>query len=244
VPVEAIDHRLGNAPGEHVLNSGYVHGGRATRGSDVGDCSTEPAAAAAQACRESVKDGRAEPASRAGATLGAPTQPSRPRTRWQIACIYDIIASGAAGDICFRQIPRAHVRSIVRSADPAASTPLPGGGAGTRIGYNHTTLHGVGMSASLIKVPQGGQKIIPGQAIPDNPIIPFIEGDGIGIDITPVMIKVVDAAVAKAYGGARRSTGWKSTPARNRPRCTVPTSGCRPRRSTRSRNTRCRSRGR
>ena len=60
------------------------------------------------------------------------------------------------------------------------------------------------MSASLIKVPQGGQKIVPGQAIPDNPIIPFIEGDGIGIDITPVMIKVVDAAVAKAYAGARK----------------------------------------
>ena len=57
------------------------------------------------------------------------------------------------------------------------------------------------MSESLIKVPQGGQKIVPGQAIPDNPIIPFIEGDGIGVDITPVMIKVVDAAVAKAYGG-------------------------------------------
>ncbi|WP_291923334.1 isocitrate/isopropylmalate family dehydrogenase, partial [Accumulibacter sp.] len=60
------------------------------------------------------------------------------------------------------------------------------------------------MSASLIKVPEGGQKIIPGQAIPDNPIIPFIEGDGIGVDITPVMIKVVDAAVAKAYGGKKK----------------------------------------
>ena len=43
------------------------------------------------------------------------------------------------------------------------------------------------MSESLIKVPQGGQKIVPGQAMPDNPIIPFIEGDGIGVDITPVM---------------------------------------------------------
>jgi isocitrate dehydrogenase len=41
-------------------------------------------------------------------------------------------------------------------------------------------------------------------AVPDNPIIPYIEGDGIGIDITPVMIQVVDAAVAKAYGGRRR----------------------------------------
>ncbi len=58
--------------------------------------------------------------------------------------------------------------------------------------------------ASHIKVPQGGAKIVPGQAIPDNPIIPFIEGDGIGIDITPVMIKVIDAAVEKAYGGQRK----------------------------------------
>ncbi len=40
--------------------------------------------------------------------------------------------------------------------------------------------------------------------VPDNPIIPYIEGDGIGIDITPVMIQVVDAAVAKAYDGRRR----------------------------------------
>ena len=57
---------------------------------------------------------------------------------------------------------------------------------------------------SHIKVPQGGQKIVPEQAIPNNPIIPFIEGDGIGIDITPVMIKVIDAAVTKAYDGARK----------------------------------------
>ncbi|MCH2222465.1 MAG: NADP-dependent isocitrate dehydrogenase, partial [Dechloromonas sp.] len=47
-------------------------------------------------------------------------------------------------------------------------------------------------------------KIVPGQPIPDNPIIPFIEGDGIGIDITPVMIKVIDAAVDKAYGGKKK----------------------------------------
>ena len=61
------------------------------------------------------------------------------------------------------------------------------------------------MSAqSLIKIPAGGQKIVPGQTTPNNPIIPFIEGDGIGVDITPVMIKVVDAAVAKAYGGAKK----------------------------------------
>mgnify|MGYP000849681514 FL=1 len=60
------------------------------------------------------------------------------------------------------------------------------------------------MSTSLIKVPQGGKKIVSGQPMPDNPIIPFIEGDGIGIDITPVMKKVVDAAVAKAYGGKKQ----------------------------------------
>jgi isocitrate dehydrogenase len=60
------------------------------------------------------------------------------------------------------------------------------------------------MSASKFTVPEGGRKIVPGQPTPDNPIIPFIEGDGIGADITPVMIKVVDAAVQKAYGGKRK----------------------------------------
>ncbi len=60
------------------------------------------------------------------------------------------------------------------------------------------------MSKSHIKVPAGGQTIVPGQPVPDNPIIPFIEGDGIGIDITPVMVKVIDAAVSKAYGGSRK----------------------------------------
>ncbi len=53
-------------------------------------------------------------------------------------------------------------------------------------------------------MPTEGQKIVPGQAIPNNPIIPFIEGDGIGVDITPVMIKVIDAAVAKAYQGEKK----------------------------------------
>ncbi|MDA1107690.1 MAG: NADP-dependent isocitrate dehydrogenase [Proteobacteria bacterium] len=42
---------------------------------------------------------------------------------------------------------------------------------------------------------------------PDQPIIPFIEGDGIGVDITPVMRRVVDAAVTKAYAG-RRAIAW------------------------------------
>ncbi|WP_415884881.1 NADP-dependent isocitrate dehydrogenase [Neptuniibacter sp. QD37_6] len=43
--------------------------------------------------------------------------------------------------------------------------------------------------------------------VPDNPIIPYIEGDGIGVDVTPPMINVVDAAVNKAYGGDR-SISW------------------------------------
>jgi isocitrate dehydrogenase len=59
-----------------------------------------------------------------------------------------------------------------------------------------------------IKVPSEGAKITVNAdfslSVPDQPIIPYIEGDGTGIDITPVMIKVVDAAVAKAYGGKRR----------------------------------------
>ena len=59
-----------------------------------------------------------------------------------------------------------------------------------------------------IKVPAAGQKITVNADfslnVPDEPIIPYIEGDGTGLDITPVMLKVVDAAVAKAYGGKRR----------------------------------------
>ena len=59
-----------------------------------------------------------------------------------------------------------------------------------------------------IQIPAQGQKItVNADAslnVPDQPIIPFIEGDGTGADITPVMIKVVDAAVAKAYGGQRK----------------------------------------
>jgi len=59
-----------------------------------------------------------------------------------------------------------------------------------------------------IKVPSVGEKITVNSDyslnVPDQPIIPFIEGDGTGFDITPVMIDVVDAAVAKAYGGKRK----------------------------------------
>jgi isocitrate dehydrogenase len=61
---------------------------------------------------------------------------------------------------------------------------------------------------SKITLPQTGEKITVNADntlnVPNQPIIPFIEGDGIGVDITPPMIKVVDAAVNKAYSGARK----------------------------------------
>jgi isocitrate dehydrogenase len=67
------------------------------------------------------------------------------------------------------------------------------------------------MAYDKIKVPADGVKITANADnslnVPDRPIIPYIEGDGTGVDITPVMIKVVDAAVKKAYAG-RRSIAW------------------------------------
>lgn len=64
------------------------------------------------------------------------------------------------------------------------------------------------MAYQHIQIPSTGSKITVADdfslTVPDNPIIPYIEGDGIGVDITPVMIKVTDAAVEKAYGGAKK----------------------------------------
>jgi len=64
------------------------------------------------------------------------------------------------------------------------------------------------MSYQHIEIPATGEAITANDDfslnVPSNPVIPFIEGDGIGVDITPVMIKVVDAAVARAYGGDRQ----------------------------------------
>ena len=63
------------------------------------------------------------------------------------------------------------------------------------------------MAYQHIKLPVAGTKVTVNDnfslTVPNDPIIPYIEGDGIGVDITPVMLKVVDAAVAKAYGGQR-----------------------------------------
>ncbi len=67
------------------------------------------------------------------------------------------------------------------------------------------------MAFKHIKIPSGGAKITVNQDfslnVPDRPVIPFMEGDGTGVDITPVMVKVVDAAVKKAYGG-RKQIVW------------------------------------
>nr|MCU0934839.1 NADP-dependent isocitrate dehydrogenase [Gammaproteobacteria bacterium] len=64
------------------------------------------------------------------------------------------------------------------------------------------------MAYQHIRVPTGGERITVNPdfslSVPDHPVIPYIEGDGTGVDITPVMLRVVDAAVERAYGGKRR----------------------------------------
>jgi isocitrate dehydrogenase len=63
------------------------------------------------------------------------------------------------------------------------------------------------MKFNKVKEPTSGEKIsyIDGVLnVPDNPIIPYIEGDGIGVDITPAMLNVVDNAVKLAYEGKRK----------------------------------------
>ncbi|KAG0190657.1 hypothetical protein DFQ28_001772 [Apophysomyces sp. BC1034] len=73
--------------------------------------------------------------------------------------------------------------------------------------YSPSILLELNMPYQHIKVP-AGEKITVNQDfslnVPDQPIIPYIEGDGIGFDITPVMIKVVDAALKKAYGDKKK----------------------------------------
>jgi len=63
------------------------------------------------------------------------------------------------------------------------------------------------MAKQAAAKPTGGQPITKGPEglrVPDRPIVPYIRGDGTGVDITPVMIRVVDAAVGKAYGGKKK----------------------------------------
>ena len=64
------------------------------------------------------------------------------------------------------------------------------------------------MNYQHIKIPETGEKITTNKDfslnVPDQPLIPYIEGDGIGVDISPVMKKVIDAAVEKAYNGKKQ----------------------------------------
>jgi isocitrate dehydrogenase len=96
-----------------------------------------------------------------------------------------IIARGIARACCIASLSIQSVASI--QARPYLESTMP---------YQH------------IQVPADGDKITVNADfslnVSDQPIIPYIEGDGTGVDITPVMIKVVDAAVEKAYGGKRK----------------------------------------
>src|SRR3989338_3660643 len=73
---------------------------------------------------------------------------------------------------------------------------------------NSTTGDDANMTYQHSQIPSGGKKITVNSdlslRVPEYPIIPFIEGDGIGVDITPVMRKVVDAAIEEAYAGKRK----------------------------------------
>ena len=75
-------------------------------------------------------------------------------------------------------------------------------------------IKGYKLSYKNIKIPELGKKITLKDGVltvPNNPIIPFIEGDGIGSDITPAMIDVVDNAVETAYKGDKKNDGSKSS---------------------------------
>src|SRR5512133_1615483 len=66
------------------------------------------------------------------------------------------------------------------------------------------------MSYTNVQVPENGQKIAMQDGklqVPDQPVLPFIEGDGIGVDIWPASQRMLDAAVEKAYSG-RRKFAW------------------------------------
>ncbi len=86
------------------------------------------------------------------------------------------------------------------------------------------------MSYQHIKVPAEGQKITVNADysinVPDQPIVPYIEGDGTGVDISPVMIKVVDAAVKKPTKASAKYIGWKFTLVKNPPTFMALMSGC------------------
>jgi len=69
-----------------------------------------------------------------------------------------------------------------------------------------------GLELKLYPAPERGERIGFEKgtlAVPDEPVIPFIEGDGVGVDVTPAMRQVLDTAVERAYGGKRRLAWWE-----------------------------------
>jgi isocitrate dehydrogenase len=69
-----------------------------------------------------------------------------------------------------------------------------------------------GLELKLYTAPERGERIgfeNGALAVPDEPVIPFIEGDGVGVDVTPAMRQVLDTAVERAYGGKRRLAWWE-----------------------------------
>ena len=102
---------------------------------------------------------------------------------------------------CTRHAARAGRGGAGRRYPCASIRDLPRGSA--------AALHGVGNSMATVQIspPAGGERITVRDGklqVPDRPIVPFIEGDGTGPDIWRASVRVLDAAVAKAYGGRRR----------------------------------------
>jgi hypothetical protein len=82
---------------------------------------------------------------------------------------------------------------------------------------------------SKVVVPAQGKKITLQNGklnVPENPIIPYIEGDGIGVDVTPAMLKVSTLQSRKPIKASVKSPGWKFTPVKNPHRFMVRMSGC------------------
>ena len=83
---------------------------------------------------------------------------------------------------------------------------------------------------SKVIIPENGKKISMEDGkfiVPNNPIIPFIEGDGIGPDIWKSAVRVFDSAVQKAYNGERKFIGWKYMLGKNQTLFMVKILGCR-----------------
>ena len=88
---------------------------------------------------------------------------------------------------------------------------------------------------SKVVVPAEGKKITLQNGkinVPHNPIIPFIEGDGIGVDVTPAMLKGLMPLLRKPTKASVKFPGWKFTPVRNRRKFMARTSGCQQKRWT------------